>query len=91
MKKLTFLQFFISGIQKKISSALEEKLMQKLEEKTLKKSWKNWIACSMHNLGSVRNSRLADKSRLSVKSCSAPHSRLAHRSGLAREGSRGKV
>ena len=42
MKKLTFLQFFISRIQKqKISSALEEKLMEKLEEKTLKKSWKN--------------------------------------------------
>ena len=37
MKKLTFLQFFISGIQKKISSALEEKLMQKLKEKAWRK------------------------------------------------------
>jgi len=45
MKKLTSLQFLISGIQKKkISSALEEKLMQKQEEKALKKSWKNWTA-----------------------------------------------
>jgi len=38
MKKLTSLQFFISKIQKKISSALEEKLVQKLEEKTLMKN-----------------------------------------------------
>ena len=34
MKKLTYLQFLISRIQKKkILTALEEKLMQKLEEK----------------------------------------------------------
>ena len=65
--------------------------MKNVEEKALKKNWKNWTTRLVHNPGPACNFRLAGKSRLTMKSRSECNSRLARRSGSAREGPRGKA